>query len=45
MQCGGVLKPGVTFFAEASGDNVRRCLEADYSKADALIVIGTSLSV
>jgi NAD-dependent SIR2 family protein deacetylase len=43
--CGGVLKPGVTFFGEALGDNVRRCLEADYSKVDALIVIGTSLSV
>jgi NAD-dependent SIR2 family protein deacetylase len=43
--CGGILKPGVTFFGEALGDNVRRSLEADYDKADALIVIGTSLSV
>ena len=43
--CGGVLKPGVTFFGEALGDNVRRCLEADYNKVDACIVIGTSLSV
>ena len=43
--CRGVLKPGVTFFGETLGDNVRRCLEADYNKVDALIVIGTSLSV
>ena len=43
--CGGVLKPGVTFFGEALHDNVRRSLEADRSKVDALIVIGTSLSV
>lgn len=44
-QCGGVLKPDVTFFGEALHDNVGRCLESDYKKADALIVIGTSLSV
>jgi NAD-dependent SIR2 family protein deacetylase len=43
--CGGVLKPGVTFFGEALHDNVRKCLEADRDKVDALIVIGTSLSV
>mmetsp|Transcript_5177 Transcript_5177/g.7296 ORF Transcript_5177/g.7296 Transcript_5177/m.7296 type:complete len:622 (+) Transcript_5177:52-1917(+) len=43
--CGGILKPGVTFFGEALHDNVRRRLEADREKADALIVIGTSLSV
>jgi NAD-dependent SIR2 family protein deacetylase len=40
-----VLKPGVTFFGEALHDNVRKCLEADRDKVDALIVIGTSLSV
>jgi NAD-dependent SIR2 family protein deacetylase len=43
--CDGVLKPGVTFFGEILHDNVRRSLEADRDKADALIVIGTSLSV
>jgi NAD-dependent SIR2 family protein deacetylase len=43
--CGGVLKPGVTFFGETLNDNVRRSLEADREKIDALIVIGTSLSV
>jgi NAD-dependent SIR2 family protein deacetylase len=43
--CGGVLKPGVTFFGETLHDNVRRSLEADRDKVDALVVIGTSLSV
>jgi Sir2 family/Zinc finger, ZZ type len=43
--CGGVLKPAVTFFGETLNDNVRRKIEADRTKADALIVIGTSLSV
>mmetsp|Transcript_32026 Transcript_32026/g.48701 ORF Transcript_32026/g.48701 Transcript_32026/m.48701 type:complete len:474 (-) Transcript_32026:153-1574(-) len=44
-KCSGVLKPDVTFFGETLQDKVRRCLEADRDKADALIVIGTSLSV
>jgi len=43
--CGGVLKPNVTFFGETLNDSVRRSLEADRNKVDALIVIGTSLSV
>jgi len=43
--CGGVIKPGVTFFGEKLGDKVGRCLESDHAKADALIVMGTSLSV
>ena len=43
--CNGVMKPGITFFGEKLGDKVRRCLQADRLKADALIVIGTSLSV
>eukprot|EP00980_Cylindrotheca_fusiformis_P026545 scaffold16396_cov140-Cylindrotheca_fusiformis.AAC.6 len=43
--CGGVLKPTVTFFGESLSDSVNRCLEADRDKVDALIVIGTSLSV
>jgi NAD-dependent SIR2 family protein deacetylase len=43
--CGGVLKPGVTFFGETLQDTVGKCLEADRDKVDALIVIGTSLSV
>lgn len=43
--CGGVYKPAVTFFGETLHDNVRRTLESDRNKVDALIVIGTSLSV
>jgi NAD+-dependent protein deacetylase SIR2 len=43
--CGGVMKPGITFFGETLNTNVKRCLEADRNKVDALIVIGTSLSV
>lgn len=43
--CHGVMKPNITFFGEKLNDKVRRCLESDRSKADALIVIGTSLSV
>lgn len=43
--CGGVFKPGVTFFGETLNDSVRRSLESDREKVDALVVIGTSLSV
>jgi NAD-dependent SIR2 family protein deacetylase len=43
--CGGVLKPGITFFGETLDNSVGRKIESDQSKADALIVIGTSLSV
>lgn len=43
--CGGVMKPAITFFGEALGDTVSRSLEADRKKVDAVIVIGTSLSV
>lgn len=45
LRCNGVLKPGVTFFGEALNDTVRKSLESDRNKVDALIVIGTSLSV
>lgn len=43
--CGGILKPNVTFFGQTLPDAVSRCLESDRKKVDALIVIGTSLSV
>lgn len=43
--CGGVMKPGVTFFGEALHNNVKSKLESDRDRVDALIVIGTSLSV
>lgn len=44
-ECGGVYKPGVTMFGESLSDSVSRSLEVDRDKVDALIVIGTSLSV
>ena len=43
--CGGVMKPNVTFFGEALHNKVKTKLEADRDKVDALVVIGTSLSV
>jgi NAD-dependent SIR2 family protein deacetylase len=43
--CGGVMKPGVTFFGEALHNTVKQKLEWDRDRVDALIVIGTSLSV
>lgn len=43
--CGGVIKPNITFFGEKLGGDVGLKLQNDYSKADALIVMGTSLSV
>jgi NAD-dependent SIR2 family protein deacetylase len=43
--CGGVMKPGVTFFGEALHNTVKSKLQSDRGKVDALIVIGTSLSV
>ena len=43
--CEGVMKPNIIFFGEPLVDRVRRCLEMDQAKADAVIVIGTSLSV
>uniref|UniRef100_A0A7S2LGK9 Protein acetyllysine N-acetyltransferase n=1 Tax=Leptocylindrus danicus TaxID=163516 RepID=A0A7S2LGK9_9STRA len=43
--CGGLIKPGVTFFGEKLEDRVGKALEADREKVDALLVIGTSLSV
>lgn len=43
--CGGVVKPDITFFGEKLGSGVGLSLQKDWSKADALIVMGTSLSV
>ena len=43
--CNGVMKPNITFFGEQLVDRVKKCLEADRKKADAVIVIGTLLSV
>jgi len=43
--CGGIIKPGVTFFGEKLDNRVAKELAVDRSKVDAVIVIGTSLSV
>jgi NAD-dependent SIR2 family protein deacetylase len=43
--CCGVIKPNITFFGEKIGNDVARSLQKDYESADALIVMGTSLSV
>jgi len=43
--CGGVFKPCITFFGEAIPTKSTRMIEADVEKADALIIIGTSLQV
>jgi NAD-dependent SIR2 family protein deacetylase len=43
--CCGVIKPNVTFFGEKLSDEVGRSLQEDSKLADALLVMGTSLSV
>ncbi|KAJ3287799.1 NAD-dependent protein deacetylase sirtuin-2 [Rhizoclosmatium sp. JEL0117] len=42
--CNGLVKPDIVFFGEALPDRFRECL-ADFSDADALIVMGSSLIV
>ena len=43
--CGGVLKPNMIFFGEMLPNSVAKRLEKDREKADAIIIMGTSLSV
>lgn len=43
--CGGVIKPNITFFGEKLNNQVGQWLQKDCNVADALLVIGTSLSV
>eukprot|EP01041_Mallomonas_annulata_P006044 gene6044-12183_t len=43
--CGGVLKPGITFFGESLGSSFMKQLKLDAKKCDLIIVIGTSLKV
>ena len=43
--CGGVLKPNMIFFGETLPNSVAKRLEKDREKADAIIIMGTSLSV
>jgi len=39
------MKPCITFFGEKLENRVSKALELDKKRADAVIVIGTSLSV
>lgn len=43
--CGGVIKPNITFFGEKLNNDVHKALQSDKTKVDAILVIGTSLSV
>ncbi|EQC33450.1 NAD-dependent deacetylase sirtuin 1 [Saprolegnia diclina VS20] len=43
--CGGVMKPDITFFGQALAPSIRESLAMDAPKVDLLIVIGTSLQV
>ncbi|OQR96300.1 hypothetical protein THRCLA_07322 [Thraustotheca clavata] len=43
--CGGVMKPDITFFGQALSPKIRESLIQDAPKVDLLIVIGTSLQV
>ncbi|CAF3711011.1 unnamed protein product [Rotaria sp. Silwood1] len=43
--CNGIVKPDIIFFGESLPDRFRECVESDFSKADFLIIIGTSLQV
>ncbi len=43
--CGGVIKPNVTFFGKKLCNEVGRNLQRDSVHTDALIDMGTSLSV
>ena len=43
--CGGLAKPGIVFFGEGLGGPFHRHRQADMEAADAVIVIGTSLTV
>jgi len=43
--CGGIIKPNITFFGEKLNNQVGQWLQKDCNVADALLVMGTSLSV
>ena len=45
QQCGGIIKPNITFFGEKLNNQVGQWLQKDCNVADALLVMGTSLSV
>ena len=45
VECGGLIKPDIVFFGEQLPDRFHRLVGKDFSKCDALIVMGTSLQV
>ncbi|KAJ3244853.1 NAD-dependent protein deacetylase sirtuin-2 [Chytriomyces hyalinus] len=44
-RCQGIVKPNITFFGESLPKRFHAMTHSDFSQADALIVIGTSLQV
>ncbi|GHV80655.1 NAD-dependent protein deacetylase [Spirochaetia bacterium] len=44
-KCGHVLKPAITFFGEALPARALQAAESDASKADLMLVLGTTLTV
>lgn len=44
-ECKGIVKPDIVFFGEALPSRFGECVQSDLSKADFLIIIGTSLKV
>jgi NAD-dependent SIR2 family protein deacetylase len=44
-QCGGILKPAVVFFGESIPAATRRAATAAFARADAVLVVGSSLMV
>ncbi|CAF1214454.1 unnamed protein product [Adineta ricciae] len=44
-KCDGIVKPDIVFFGEKLPARFNDCVHSDFSKADFLIIIGTSLKV
>lgn len=44
-ECGGVMRPDITFFGEPLAKAVSRAIDSDAKTADLVIVMGTSLKV
>ena len=44
-RCGGLIKPDIVFYGEGLDDRLWREAERDFSRADLLLVLGSSLTV
>lgn len=44
-RCGGLIKPDIVFYGEELDDRLWREAETDFSRADLLLVLGSSLTV